>query len=479
MMILSQHHRRPEAAILRRALGTETDNATLTRGVGVILIVAFILLTATHMWGRMMGDLFAAAATSLSLTLLCALMLARPVWGIIILGAVFPVAGILPPVGFTTSAFPVFGAATLTGYLIALAMGRVPIPRVTVPHIVAAVLVLWIVASNPAAAISMGDRVWLWTYVQLLVLMFLTTQLLDESAQKSLLVVFVVGAMVSAYAAMHQVQYGLTSATSVRARGLAEGANDAGRYFVIAIVFLVYLRHHITTRALRWASLGGIMLLFVGLAATVSRTSVLLLVLAIVLMLMERSTLLKERLVEVGIALAAAALLLIPSDYWRITSGILSSIMQGRDSVGFRYMQWDAGLAMWADHPLRGVGIGQFENNSVFYGTNFIPFYGLRWSAHNTYVTMLAETGAVGFGLFLALIVLAGIGLQRGWSRDAEKPSQSLYYTWLTVFAMMLIGAITGDDHVHKFLWMIFGLGASAFPPLGRKQSVAHTTIAR
>ena len=235
---------------------------------------------------------------------------------------------------------------------------------------------------------------------------------------------------------------------------------------MLAIVFLVYLHTGWRRRVGRWASLAGIALLFVGLAATVSRTSVLLLALAIVMMAAEQTTLLRQRLFQVGVALAAAGLLLIPDEYWRIMAGIVSSILRGEDSVGFRYMQWDAGLAMWADHPVAGVGIGQFEASSVYYGTNFIPFYGIRWSAHNTYVTMLAETGTVGFLLFMALVASAGTGLKNNWLRPVRERHGTLQYTWLTAFVVMLFGAITGDDHTHKFLWLIFGVGAGGLATL-------------
>lgn len=438
---------------------------------------SFLLFTAARMWGGMMRPEVVYAIDVLAFAPLLLLLMLRPVWGIIIIGALFPVAGILPPVAFTTSAYPLLGAATLLGYLRRMIIERFPVPHVTGPHFLALLLVVWIVVSHPQAATSLGNRVWVWTYLQLLVLMFLTTQLLVRSSDHhALMLMFAIGAVVSAYVALHQVHYGLTSATSLRGRGLAEGVNDAGRYFVLGIVFLAYLRHVYKKQWMQTAALAGIVLLLAGLAATVSRTSVLLLLIALVLLTIERTPLLRERIVEFGIALAAAALLLIPPEYWRIVSGILTSIFHGHDSVGFRYMQWDAGLAMWADHPLRGVGIGQFENYSVYYGTNFIPFYGLRWSAHNTYVTLLAETGIVGLVLFLAVVLGALRGLWKGWIGETNAAPVSLRYTWATVLIVMLIGGITGDDHIHKLTWMIAGIGAAGFRPVIPRR-VGHPTL--
>lgn len=363
--------------------------------------------------------------------------------------------------------YPLLGAATLLGYVREFVFEKSQVPFVTLPHVLALMVAAWITVTNPSAAFSLGDRVWPWTYLQLLLLMFLTSQLLrHEHQHRAIMATFLIGAVISAYVAVQQVQFGLSSASSIRARGLAEGANDAGRYYVLAVIFLAHLRHAYTRRWMRVVAIAAIVILLAGLAATVSRTSLLLLLLGIGLMLLERTKLLKERLFEFAVAIAAAALLVVPIEYWRIVSGIVVSILQGQDSVGFRYMQWDAGLAMWADHPLAGVGIGQFENHSVYYGTNFIPFYGLRWSAHNTYETMLAETGLVGFLLFLTLIAASAVGLRIGWLREQPDSISATHYTWLTAFVIMLVGGMTGDDHVHKLLWLIFGIGAVHLRPL-------------
>jgi putative inorganic carbon (HCO3(-)) transporter len=75
-----------------------------------------------------------------------------------------------------------------------------------------------------------------------------------------------------------------------------------------------------------------------------------------------------------------------------------------------RMAHWQAAAEMFADHPVLGVGIG-----------NYVPAYPLyalpRWSdplghAHNYYLNVAAETGAV--GLF-GYLVLWGAALWQGW----------------------------------------------------------------
>ncbi len=66
-----------------------------------------------------------------------------------------------------------------------------------------------------------------------------------------------------------------------------------------------------------------------------------------------------------------------------------------------RMAHWQAGWRMWAEHPWRGVGIGNYE---PIYPAYYIP----PWKeplghAHNYYLNIAAETGLIGLLAYLAL----------------------------------------------------------------------------
>ena len=68
-----------------------------------------------------------------------------------------------------------------------------------------------------------------------------------------------------------------------------------------------------------------------------------------------------------------------------------------------RLAHWQAAWAMWGEHPWLGVGIG---NYALVYPRYALP----RWSdplghAHNYYLNVAAETGAVGLVAYLILVV--------------------------------------------------------------------------
>lgn len=85
------------------------------------------------------------------------------------------------------------------------------------------------------------------------------------------------------------------------------------------------------------------------------------------------------------------------------------------NSGRIRAWDWWVGYEMWRDHPLFGIGLGAYKLNFVPYKADFLAtprgadyrFHIARAAqAHNEYVQVTAELGAVGF-----LVVLTGIGL--------------------------------------------------------------------
>jgi O-antigen ligase len=78
-------------------------------------------------------------------------------------------------------------------------------------------------------------------------------------------------------------------------------------------------------------------------------------------------------------------------------------------STAERLAHWIAGARMFMDHPLTGVGIGNYPDAySRYFVTIFVNSLG---HAHNYYINIAAETGSIGltaFLLFLMAIFVAG-----------------------------------------------------------------------
>jgi O-antigen ligase len=139
----------------------------------------------------------------------------------------------------------------------------------------------------------------------------------------------------------------------------------------------------------------------------------------------------------VGVAAGAAAATLLPAT-------IVQPLLDRRvtlDSLG-RIESARGALGMIAARPLTGVGPGQ----ALFPWTTVDGHAVVQRYAHNEYLEILVELGAVGLMLLLVLLVAIAITVRRGRDR-AELP-----HIWLGALAALIALAIhSGFD----FLWQL------------------------
>ena len=87
---------------------------------------------------------------------------------------------------------------------------------------------------------------------------------------------------------------------------------------------------------------------------------------------------------------------------------------------------------------------------SATYGIATEPLLGRNLAAHNTFVSVLVETGIVGFALFallLATLILVALQLP-----------EALRMMWLTVLLVWCVGVLSLTYEAKKSTWCLFGL---------------------
>ena len=121
---------------------------------------------------------------------------------------------------------------------------------------------------------------------------------------------------------------------------------------------------------------------------------------------------------------------------------------------------WKAGLKLLKRHWARGIGIAAFpEAVKPWLGKSGVA--SIQFTAHNTFLSVLVETGVPGallFGLLLAILALFA------WMLG---PSQRAL--WFTMLAVWVVGVSTLTWEQRKPTWLMFGLmqtaWATAFVP--------------
>jgi len=386
----------------------------------------------------------------------------QPLIGLIFIAASLPITELLPDIPYVTSVLPLLGGVSVLGYLLHSWKSRSrPLRGTRTILLFGFLFIAWIVFTHPSAAWFGRDRNWIFTYGQLLVLAFLVSELLVTPQQNRIFFwVFAVSAMVSSFVAIQQGNIGSDINSSVRTGGLSEGANSAGRYFVVGMIFLIYLYSAEKKTLLRFLAALGIVLTFIGVFYTVSRTSILLLVSAIGLSILLNP----KRRLNIGLLLlfiSAIFLLTSLSDsVVKLVSTIIPTIAQQGDTFGLRIKLWQAAWKMWLDYPVAGVGIGMYRFNLYRYAVE-IPSHYLTLVAHSTYFQLLSETGIIGTLLWLMMPVIGSVNLLKQ-SVHGNLEDKLLTRTWLIVLFVLLIGAITMTQSAEKLMWLTLGVSQRA-----------------
>jgi len=216
----------------------------------------------------------------------------------------------------------------------------------------------------------------------------------------------------------------------------------------------------------------AIIITYLGVFFTVSRTGMVLLFFAqLMLFVFQHEGRQRTQLLLI-FGSAFVLTLLLSNTIIDILQTIIPTIAKGTDTVGLRYDLWRAGWLMWLDHPIRGVGIGMYAHNSYAYMQRLPGVMPRTLVAHNMYVQILAETGLIGLLLFLSIIYVSFINFRK--ARMVEEPEiTELRNVWLIVFVVMLIGGITKTDQVDKLLWMVMGVSSFFVNQIPAKQPLA------
>jgi O-antigen ligase len=194
-----------------------------------------------------------------------------------------------------------------------------------------------------------------------------------------------------------------------------------------------------------WAQLA---LVCLSVVLSASRTGFLAsCVAASIIPLTFASTPRKQKLLIVTGAIAAMVCLaaVVPASSWQRLSTIGAEVKSG--SLNDRGLIWRAGLQVYRDHWFAGVGSGAYPRSVE-------PMLGwpTGWAivAHNTFLSVLVETGIVGFLLFLSFLTLLVRVILRmqGLSR----------MVWAVTLMVWFIGVNTLTWEVRKPTWLIFAL---------------------
>lgn len=126
-----------------------------------------------------------------------------------------------------------------------------------------------------------------------------------------------------------------------------------------------------------------------------------------------------------------------------------------------RIEAWIAGIRMFLENPLFGVGFGQYANNTPLYVLDVTMREISGLVAHNSYIEIAAETGILGLILFVLLMYY----MVRNYSKAAKLfRSIGMRREFFVTYGLYLgaIGYVFGQSFIsaqyRKYLWLMLGL---------------------
>lgn len=307
------------------------------------------------------------------------------------------------------------------------------------------------------------------TYGQLLVMFVLIIDFVQGKRElQYLFAVFMLSGMVNAGFALYQFHY----ENFMRIKGAIGNAN---RFGIIQLALLCQL-----TPTLGFLSRSKRRLLPVVWLATVPIAYSILLsfsrgvFVAAAAVFLYGLLFLRSSGVRFKVALvmvAVTGLLLTPEGFYdRIQTipAALSGIKLPEGSISTRANYYKAGIQMGLDHPLTGVGLGQFDHHVATYANLHMARAG---GAHNMYISIFAEAGSVGIIAFLGFLATSFLAARR--CRRQTRLGTRFQMAFANGVELgnvaLLIGGLFAALEYSKVLWLLLAL-AVAMQQLGNSE---------
>ncbi len=225
----------------------------------------------------------------------------------------------------------------------------------------------------------------------------------------------------------------------------------------------------------RGLALGATALLIAAILFTYSRGAAVALLVVLALTAALRGVSRRQLLAAAAIALLALSL--APhgfrerlSTLAQLLPGAAAEVTDPDSSFAKRRLVTQAAGAMYLDHPVLGVGAGNYPVRFDPYGARIgsaAALYddpGEAQYPHNLYLEVAAETGTVGLVLFVAILLVAFGSLARAWTRLSRR-SEPLLRDLAAGLAIALVGFLLTSLFLHghflRYLWLLLAFATA------------------
>jgi O-antigen ligase len=301
------------------------------------------------------------------------------------------------------------------------------------------------------------------THLQLLAMVWLVRELarsLDQ--QQSLMLAYVLGVYISVADLLRRFIVG--EQIGGRYTGSNLDANDLGLTLALGIPMAWYLYLN-RTRSVRYLGAIYIPLAVLAILLTASRGAFLSMIVALSIIPFTVRWRSFRSMVLCAVLLAAIGLAasVVPQSTWDRLSTIGGQIAGG-GTMSKRTVIWGAGVEVFRNSPLLGIGAGAYDDAVQ-------PLIGLRIVAHNVYLAVLTEQGIIGFTVFIALLASCGVVIYRLPQQERK--------VWAVIGLTWSLGVMSLSWEYRKTTWLLIGLVAAQAVVVSAREHVSKSRRSR
>ena len=290
---------------------------------------------------------------------------------------------------------------------------------------------------------------------------------------------FVAGAMFAALIGIFGVYGTSASVNDARLSGGFDDPNELAAVLVAALIFSGFAFVALRGRASRWLYAATGLIFFYALAQTDSQAGLVALAVALVLAVVLGGR--ARPIIAVGVlAFVFAAF----TYYAFVTEPVAIQTISSQDNVGSRESLWSVAAHMVHDHPVAGVGAGNFVIVEPEYTFRDIDLPRVDQIVrpdlvHNSYLQVLAELGVVGLAAFLAVIAQSlqlALRAAHTFARSGDYELDMLSRGFLVGTVGMLVAYFFATNQYEKQLWLLLAAGPALLSVARAHASVIQDT---
>lgn len=274
--------------------------------------------------------------------------------------------------------------------------------------------------------------------------------------------------------------YGVSqSVNDARLSGGFDDPNELAAVVVPALVLSAFAFVATSSRLARWACVALAALFLYVLAQTDSQAGIVALAAAMILAIV-----VSGRARPLATAVVIAFMLAATAYYTFYTRPVALQTIASSSNVGARETLWTVAGRVILDHPIAGVGAGNFVVAEPAYtatGTN-LPRADLVVRpelVHNSYLQVWAELGTVGMIAFLAVIggsLLLALRAVRIAEMSEDRELELLGRGFLIGTIAMLVAFFFATNQYEKQLWLLIAVGP-ALASIAARSALARAPV--